>query len=183
VITVLWKSTDPWPRILAIRSTADFGLREFIPLLQQLQSGSNVLLCESAWGALAQFGEEIPMTTLKTVPIPECIVLLREIPIFADHRPRGMVSAKHCHLSPGGDEVSMIFVIVEGYLHVLRSIENTEQVLAERGSGDFVGEMAKPLSEFCVNAPMSPSLFYASSHADYAGCWCKLLIVDTLIYR
>jgi CRP-like cAMP-binding protein len=35
-----------------------------------------------------------------------------------------------------------MFVIVEGRLQVVRTVNNAEQILAERGPGDFVGEMA-----------------------------------------
>jgi CRP-like cAMP-binding protein len=36
----------------------------------------------------------------------------------------------------------MMFVIVEGRLQVLRTVNGSEQVLVQRGPGDFVGEMA-----------------------------------------
>jgi hypothetical protein len=163
VIAVLLKSADPWLRILAIRSTSDLSLREFIPLLQQLQSGPNVLLRESALGALTQFGEEIPMTTLNTVSILERILLLREIPIFADLSPEDLELVaeiareewypQNTVIFHQGDEGNMMFVIVEGHLHVLKSIDDTEQVLAKRGPGDFVGEMA-----IIESAPRSATL-------------------------
>ena len=46
-----------------------------------------------------------------------------------------------------------MLVIVEGQLQVLRSADGTEQVLAQRGSGDFVGEMA-----IIESAPRSATL-------------------------
>jgi HEAT repeat protein len=84
VIAVLLKSTDPWLRTLAIRSTSELGLREFLPLLHQFKSGPDTLLQEAALGALSGFGQEKQMDTLKTVSMLERILLLREIPIFAD---------------------------------------------------------------------------------------------------
>ena len=36
----------------------------------------------------------------------------------------------------------MMFVIVDGQVQVVRSVNGREQVLAQRGPGDFVGEMA-----------------------------------------
>jgi CRP-like cAMP-binding protein len=36
----------------------------------------------------------------------------------------------------------MMFVIVEGHVQVVRSANGTQQTLAQRGPGDFVGEMA-----------------------------------------
>ncbi len=151
VIAMLLKSADPWLRILAIRSTSELGLREFIPLLHQLKSGSDLLLREAALGALRQFGEE-HMDTLKTVSILERILLLREIPIFADLSPEDLKliadSAReewypqNTAIFHQGDEGNMMFVIVEGQLQVLRSVDGIEHVLAQRGAGDFVGEMA-----------------------------------------
>jgi CRP-like cAMP-binding protein len=35
-----------------------------------------------------------------------------------------------------------MFVIVEGNLHVVRTVNGIEQVIAQRGPGEFVGEMA-----------------------------------------
>ena len=152
VIAVLLKSGDPWLRILALRSTSELGLREFMPLLQQLKSGPDVLLCEAALGALTQFGEEKTMDTLKTVSILERILLLREIPIFADLSPEDLKLVaeiareewypQNSDIFHQGDEGNMMFVIVEGNLQVLRTMDGTEQVLAQRGSGDFLGEMA-----------------------------------------
>ncbi|HXD10229.1 MAG TPA: Npt1/Npt2 family nucleotide transporter [Anaerolineales bacterium] len=152
VIAILLKSADPWLRVLAIRSTSELGLREFIPLLHQVKSGSDSLVREAALGALAQFGEEKPMDTLKTVSILERILLLREIPIFADLSPEDLKLVaetareewypQNTVIFHQGDEGNMMFVIVEGQLQVLRSADGTEQVLAQRGSGDFVGEMA-----------------------------------------
>jgi HEAT repeat protein len=90
VIAMLLKSTDPWLRILALSATSELGLREFMPLLHQLKAGSDMLMREAALGALSRFGEEKTMDTLKTVSILERILLLREIPIFADLSPEDL---------------------------------------------------------------------------------------------
>jgi len=152
VIAVLLKSADPWLRVLAIRSTSELGLREFILLLHQLKSGSDPLLRGAALGALTEFGEEKTMDTLKTVSILERILLLREIPIFADLSPEDLKLVaetareewypQNTVIFHQGDDGNMMFVIVDGQLQVLRSANGIEQVLAQRGSGDFVGEMA-----------------------------------------
>ncbi|NJN79896.1 MAG: cyclic nucleotide-binding domain-containing protein [Anaerolineales bacterium] len=163
VVALLLKSTDPWLRTLAIRSTAELGLREFIPLLHQLKSGSDALLQEAALGALIQFGEEKSMDTLKTVSILERILLLREIPIFADLTPEDLKLVaeiareewypQNTVIFNKDDEGNMMFVIVEGHLHVLQTVNGKEQVLAQRGVGDFVGEMA-----IIESAPRSATL-------------------------
>jgi Cyclic nucleotide-binding domain len=151
-VAMLLKSTDPWLRVLAVRSTSELGLREFIPLLHQLKSGADPLLREAALGALYDFGEEKPMDTLKTVSVLERILLLREIPIFADLPPEDLKLVaetareewypQNTVIFQQGEEGNVMFVIVEGNLHVVRTINGVEQVLAQRGPGDFVGEMA-----------------------------------------
>lgn len=163
VIALLLKSADAWLRILAVRSTSELSLREYIPLLHQLKSGSDSLLREAALESLIQFGEEKPMDTLKTVSILERILLLREIPIFADLSPEDLklvaeTAREEWHpqntvIFSQGDEGNMMFVIVEGHLQVLRSMDGIEQVLALRGPGDFVGEMA-----IIESAPRSATL-------------------------
>ena len=152
VIAMLFKSTDPWLRVLALYSTSELGLREFIPLLHQLKSGADLLLCEAALGALNQFGEEKQMDTLRTVSILERIMLLREIPIFADLSPEDLKHVaeiareewypQNTDIFHQGDEGNMMFVIVDGRLQVVRTMDGKDQILAERGPGDFVGEMA-----------------------------------------
>ncbi|MBI3169562.1 MAG: HEAT repeat domain-containing protein [Chloroflexi bacterium] len=152
VIAVLLKSPDSWLRVLAIRSTSELGLREFIPLLHQLKTGSDAFLREAAFGALTEFGEENPMDILKTVSILERILLLREIPIFADLSPEDLKliaeSAREewvpqtTDIFRQGDDGNMMFVIVEGHLHVIRTVNGNEQIVAQRSAGDFVGEMA-----------------------------------------
>jgi HEAT repeat protein len=152
VIAMLLKSTDPWLRVLALCSTSELGLREFIPLLHQLKSGADLLLREAALGALTQFGEEKQMDTLKTVSILERIMLLREIPIFADLSPEDLKHVaeiareewypQNTDIFHQGDEGNMMFVIVDGRLQVVRNMDGRDQLLAERGPGDFVGEMA-----------------------------------------
>jgi HEAT repeat protein len=163
IVAVLLKNADPWLRILAARSTSELGLHEFIPLLHQLRSGPDSLLCEAASGALSQFGEEKQMDTLKTVSILERILLLREIPIFADLSPEDLnhvAEIAHEEWYPQntdifhqGDEGRVMFVIVEGRLQVVRNMDGNVQILAERGPGDFVGEMA-----IIESAPRSATL-------------------------
>jgi HEAT repeat protein len=167
VIALLLKSSDPWLRVLALRSTPELGLREFIPLLHQLKSGADRILCEAALAALTQFGEERSMDTLKTVSLLERILLLREIPIFADLSPEDLKLVaelareewypQNTVIFHQGDEGNTMFVIVEGRLHVVRSANGVEQVLAQRGAGDFVGEMA-----VIESAPRSASLITQS---------------------
>ncbi|HSK86860.1 MAG TPA: HEAT repeat domain-containing protein [Anaerolineales bacterium] len=163
VIALLLKDENPWLRTLAIRSTSDLGLREYIPLLNQLRSGSDVFMREAALGALIQFGEEQSMSTLQTVSMLERILLLREIPIFADLSPEDLKLVaeiareewypRDTDIFHQGEEGDMMFVIVEGRLRVLRSMNGVEQELAQRGPGEFFGEMA-----IIESAPRSATL-------------------------
>ena len=92
------------------------------------------------------------MDTLNTVSILERILLLREIPIFADLSPEDLKLIaetareewypQNTVIFHQGDEGNMMFVIVEGRLQVIRHTDGRDQVLAERGPGDFMGEMA-----------------------------------------
>ena len=92
------------------------------------------------------------MDTLKTVSILERILLLREIPIFVDLSPEDLELianiAREEWYPPNttifqqGEEGNGMFVIVKGNVYVLRTVNGAEQVLAQRGPGDFVGEMA-----------------------------------------
>jgi hypothetical protein len=152
VIAVLLKSTDPWLRTLAIRSTSELGLQEFLPLVHQLKTGPDRVLREAAQDALLEFGQEKQMDTLNTVSMLERILLLREIPIFADLSPEDLelvanIAREEWYpqstvIFHQGEEGHMMFVIVEGRVDVVRTIRGAEQVLAQRGPGEFVGEMA-----------------------------------------
>ena len=107
------------------------------------------------------------MDTLKTVSILERILLLREIPIFADLSPDDLKLVaemareewypQNTVIFHQGDEGNMMFVIVEGRLDVVRSVNGTERVLAQRGVGDFLGEMA-----IIESVPRSASLITQS---------------------
>ena len=180
VVAVLLKNEDFWLRVLALRSTAELGLREFIPLLHQLKSGADLLLREAALGALNQFGEEKSMDTLKTVSILERILLLREIPIFADLSPEDLKLVagiareewypQNTMIFHQGDEGSMMFVIVEGRLRVVHSANGTEQILAHRSAGDFLGEMA-----IIESAPRVASLITESD--------VRILAIDGEVFK
>src|SRR4026209_951849 len=99
-----------------------------------------MLLRESALGALSQFGEEKPMDTLKTVSILERILLLRRIPIFADLSPEDLrlvaeIAREEWYpqntvIFHQGEDGNMMFMIAEGQLQVLRTVDGVEQVLA-----------------------------------------------------
>ena len=163
VIGTLLQSTDIWLRTLTVCAIPELDLREFIPMLHELKSNPDALLQETALKALFQFGEVKPMDTLKTVSIFERILLLREIPIFADLSPEDLKRVaeiareqwypQNTAIFQQGEEGNMMFVIVEGHVQVVRTIDGKDQIWAERGPGDFVGEMA-----IIESAPRSATL-------------------------
>jgi len=163
VIETLLQGADTWLRTLTVCAIPELDLREFVPVLHELKSDSDTLLQEAVLKTLFQFGEVKPMDTLKTVSIFERILLLREIPIFADLSPEDLKRVaeiareqwypQNTAIFQQGDEGNMMFVIVEGHVQVVRSIDGKDQILAERGPGDFMGEMA-----IIESAPRSATL-------------------------
>ena len=120
------------------------------------------------------------MSTLQTVSVLERILLLREIPIFAELPPEDLkLVAEIAHeewyplnkvIFKQGDEGNMMFVIVEGQLRVLRSVNGMEQELAQRGPGEFFGEMA-----IIESAPRSATLCAQSD--------VRLLAIDGEMFK
>ncbi len=145
-------SGDRWSRTLAIGAAKEIGLREVRPQIEQMRTDRDELVREAAAGALAESDEVMPMNTLSTVSTLERVLLLREVPIFSELSAEDLESVAEiareewfpaetpiCH---EGDEGSLMYVIVDGRLRVVRSVNGEERLLAERGRGDFVGEMA-----------------------------------------
>jgi HEAT repeat protein len=141
-----------WPRALAIRAVHELELKEFVSKVHELRSHSDRLIQETALDTLILYGEVQPMDTLQTVSTIERVLLLREIPIFADLSPEDLEQVARTAqeqwypadttIFRQDEEGNMMFIIVSGHLHVVRSTNGIQQVLAQRGPGDFVGEMA-----------------------------------------
>jgi HEAT repeat protein len=154
---------DRWLCALAIRAVQELELREFIPKLAELKIDPDALICESALETLAVFGEVNPMDTLRTISTLERVLLLREVPIFADLSPddlqRVAAIAGEQWFPAGttifhqGEEGNVMFIIVNGHVRVIRSGNGSDQTLAQRGPGEFVGEMA-----ILESAPRSATL-------------------------
>jgi hypothetical protein len=163
VIEDILKSKDHWMRTLAVRTIQELGLKEFNARLADLRSEPDALVRETAIETLTHFGEVSPMETLQTVSMLERVLLLREVPIFADLFPEDLERiAKIAHeqwhpagtaLFHQGEEGNMMFIIVDGRVQVVRSADGKDRVLAQRVPGDFVGEMA-----IIESAPRSATL-------------------------
>lgn len=152
VIENILKSNDRWMRALTIRAIQELGLKEFNSRLAGLRSDPEALVRESALETLIQFGEVSSMETLQTVPLLERVLLLREVPIFADLSPEDLEQIARIAreqwfpndtaLFHEGEEAGMMFIIVGGQVRVLHDVDGKVHAVAQRGPGDFVGEMA-----------------------------------------
>lgn len=152
VIAEILQNGDRWERALAIRSVRELGLNDLAAQLHELSLSPDPLIAETAEEALGKSGEESAMNTLQTISTLERVLLLREIPIFSDLSPEDLqqiASIATEQWFPGDtiiirqdEQGDMMFVIVDGHVQVVRSVNGKEQVLAQRGPGDFVGEMA-----------------------------------------
>ncbi len=141
-----------WERALAIRSAQELGLRELDPQLAELSRAPDPLIAESAAEALVRMEAARTMNTLQTISTLERVLLLREVPIFSELSPEDLQQVAAIAAEQWFPKDTVIFrqdepgdrmyVIVDGQVEVVRSAAGTEQVLARRGPGDFVGEMA-----------------------------------------
>ncbi len=151
-LSAIMDGGDRWLRALAARSAYELGLKDLWPRLERMRSDPDELVRETAMVTLGQPEEEISMNTLKTISTLERVLLLREVPIFSELSPEDLervaeiareewypADAAVCRQ---GDEGSTMYIIVDGNLRVIRSLDGEDRVLATRSRGDFVGEMA-----------------------------------------
>jgi HEAT repeat protein len=146
------KNADRWPRALSICAAGELGLKELISSVAVLKFDPDALIRESAGRALIQLGEVKPMDTLQTVSTLERVLLLREVPIFGDLLPEDLEQVARIAreqwfpdrtvIFRQGEAGDVMFIIVSGRVQVVRSVNGKDQLLAQRGPGDFVGEMA-----------------------------------------
>jgi HEAT repeat protein len=143
---------DVWLRALAARAVAEIELRELIAELRAMESDADRLARESAQDALIQLGEDEMTETLRTVSLMERVLLLRDVPLFADLSPDDLkqiadVAREHLYadgalLCRQGEEGAELFVLAAGQVRVTQRSNGVEKVLATRRAGDFIGEMA-----------------------------------------
>jgi len=152
-IRSLLASKDGWLRALAAGAAGELNVRELSADLRALEPDAEPLARESARLALARLEGERPMETLQTVSTMERILLLREVPLFAELSPDDLKQiadiAREQWYGDGstvcryGEEGRELFVLVSGRAHVVRPEPGGEEKrLATRGAGEFIGEMA-----------------------------------------
>ena len=152
VIKTLIEDEDYWLRALATRSVPELGLNEFLPALRKLRSDPVPLVKFAARDALARMDGEVKMKTLKTLSTLERILLLREVPMFSKLSPEDLekiaeiaqeqLFASRSLICREGDPGSTLFIIVSGRVDVIITAGKRENIIASRGPGEFVGEMA-----------------------------------------
>ena len=152
VVDILLSNEDYWLRALSARSVPELGLKEFSAALRKLQSDPVLLVQHAASDALARMNGGAKMKTLKTLSTLDRILLLREVPMFARLSPEDLeqiaeiaqeqLYSDQAIICREGEPGNMLFIIVSGEVQVLKSIEKKDSVIAIRGAGEFVGEMA-----------------------------------------
>jgi HEAT repeat protein len=156
-------------RILAMYVVAELGIRELFPALRKAATDHDQLIKESARDALSRLGGAIIMKTsrnlktLKTLSLMDRLILLREVPMFAGLSPEDLervanIAEEQLYLDQSllcreGEFGDTLFIITSGKVEVIKTVGNTEKVLASRGVGEFVGEMA-----ILESAPRSATL-------------------------
>jgi CRP/FNR family transcriptional regulator len=148
---ILLEHEDHWIRALAAGAVPELGVANCADALRKLQEDGQLFVRQAAGVALVQLDGE-DMKTLKTLSTLERILLLREIPIFSGLAPEDLekvadIAHEDLYSSGGiicreGDSGDALFVIVSGDVQVVRSAGKQESILATRGVGEFVGEMA-----------------------------------------
>jgi HEAT repeat protein len=152
VIDTLLSNEDYWLRALAARAIPELDLNEFVYTLHKLQSDSVLLVRQAATDALTRMEDGAKMKTLKTISTLERILLLREVPMFSKLSPQDLEQIAEIaqeQLYPDqavicreGEPGNTLFTIVSGQVEVIKKAGQQENVIAMRGAGEFVGEMA-----------------------------------------
>jgi len=148
---ILLADEDHWLRALAARAVPELELTNCASTLQKLKRDKHPLVKQAASDALKLLDGK-KMKTLKTLSTLERILLLREIPMFAGLAPEDLekiadIAHEQLYAARGiicreGEPGDTLYIIVSGDVEVVKSMGRQESILATRGSGEFVGEMA-----------------------------------------
>ena len=169
-INVLLDHKEKRLNILALYAIAELKLREFMPLLQTMLHDDDPLMRETARDAMSRMGGTVLMKktaknlkTLKTLSVMDRILLLRQVPMFSGLSPDDLeriadIAEEQLFLDQSllcreGEHGDALYVITSGKVDVITGSGKQETVLATRGVGDFVGEMA-----ILESAPRSATL-------------------------
>jgi hypothetical protein len=152
VIVSLMRDGDYWLRALAARSVPELGFIEFKPILKTLRRDPAQFVRHAARDALARMEGDITMKTIKTLSTLERILLLREVPMFSKLSPEDLekiagiaheqLFSSRAVICREGDPGNTLYIIVTGSVDVIVTADRRENIIASRGEGEFVGEMA-----------------------------------------
>lgn len=152
LINALLTSDDYWLRALAARAAQELDMAGCVPVLRRFRSDAVPLVRQAVDDALAEMEGGKEMKTLRTLSTLDRILLMREIPMFSGLSPEDLERIAEVAvegLFPSGtvicregDPGDSLFIIVRGRVNVIKQIEDGQAVIAARGEGDFVGEMA-----------------------------------------
>ena len=165
----LLSNEENWLRALAAYAVPELKLPEFKKDVQALMSDPSLLVKDAARNAFARMDGVIVMKkiknlkTLKTLSTLDRILLLRDVPMFSGLSPEDLEKIADiadeqlffnqtalCH---EGEPGNTLFIIARGKVDVVKSAGGKEKILATRGDGEFVGEMA-----IIESAPRSATL-------------------------
>jgi HEAT repeat protein/ATP/ADP translocase len=148
----LLESDDYWLRALAARAAQELGLTGCLPVLRRSRTDAVRLVRETVEDALAEMDGGEKMKTLRTLSTLDRILLMREIPMFSRLAPEDLEKIAEVaveQLFPAGTAIcregepgDSLYVIVQGTVKVLKKSDSDQTLLAVRGEGEFVGEMA-----------------------------------------
>jgi HEAT repeat protein len=151
VLAGLIKDGSHWQRLLAIQAVQELELRELVPDIKEQVKRGDEFARQISNQVLQHFGE-VAMETLNTVSTIERVLLLRDVPIFAHLPPEDLERLAQIageqwfpastYLYRQGDPGNELCIIISGRINVVNETASGQRPLAQRGPGDFVGEMA-----------------------------------------
>lgn len=149
---ILLTHEDRWLRALGPYVVIEQNVEEFFPQVRKMFVDEDPLVKDSARDAWSRLGGSVNMKTLKTLSTLDRVLLLREVPMFSGLSPEDLEKIAEIAeeqlfhnqqlLCREGEPGHTLFIIASGVVEVLKKVGDTEQVLAARTTGDFVGEMA-----------------------------------------
>jgi len=164
VAEILIASDDRWLRAVGAYLVIESNLDEYYSQVRSMMvQDRDSLVKDAAKNALSFLGGSVNMRTLKTLSTLDRVLLLREVPMFAGLSPDDLekiaeianeqLFLDQALLCKEGDPGHTLFIIASGIVEVLKNVGKTDQVLASRSTGEFVGEMA-----ILESAPRSATL-------------------------
>ncbi|HTP06838.1 MAG TPA: HEAT repeat domain-containing protein, partial [Anaerolineae bacterium] len=146
------ESNDVWLCAGAARAIPELNAPELSPLLRALSIEAESLAGGAAHDALHEMNEVKAMETLQTMSMMERVLLLHEVPLFADLSPDDLAQIAAIAREQWHDDGSLIcregewgremHVVAQGQVRVTKQTPDSEKFLATRYAGDFIGEMS-----------------------------------------